>query len=93
MASYEQSIEPHLLQGEDFGGGKVNQWIRNRSNFKELLEEFNRREIQIKDLERGLVDFPAIQANREVFLCWEQHEADITYWHDLETGFAGREQL
>lgn len=93
LASYEQSTEPHLVQGDDFGGGKVNQWIRNLSAFKEVLEEFNQREIQIKDLDRGLVDFPAIQANREVFLCWEQHEDDITYWHDLETGYGGREKL
>ena len=65
-------------EGDDFGGGKVNQWIRNLAAFKELLEEFSRREIQVKDLERGLVDFPAVQAGREVFLCWELGEDDIT---------------
>lgn len=93
LASYDQSTEPRLTDGDDFGGGKVNQWVRNLSAFKELLEEFNRREIQVKDLERGLVDFPAIQAGREVFLCWELEEDDITHWHDLDSGFAGREKL
>jgi hypothetical protein len=93
LASYDQSTGPRLTDGDDFGGGKVNQWVRNLSAFKELLEEFNRREIQVKDLERGLVDFPAIQAGREVFLCWELEEADITHWHDLDSGYAGREKL
>jgi hypothetical protein len=93
LASYDQSTEPRLTEGDDFGGGKVNQWIRNLSAFKELLEEFNRREIQIKDIDRGLVDFPAIQAGREVFLCWEVEEDDITHWHDLDSGYAGRERL
>lgn len=93
LASYDQSTEPRLTDGDDFGGGKVNQWVRNLSAFKELLEEFNRREIQVKDLERGLIDFPAIQAGREVFLCWELEEDDITHWHDLDSGYAGRERL
>lgn len=93
LASYDQSTGPRLTDGDDFGGGKVNQWVRNLSAFKALLEEFNRREIQVKDLERGLVDFPAIQAGREVFLCWELEEDDITHWHDLDSGYAGREKL
>lgn len=93
LASYDQSTEPRLTEGDDFGGGKVNQWIRNLSAFKELLEEFNQREIQVKDIDRGLVDFPAIQAGREVFLCWELEEDDITHWHDLDSGYAGRERL
>ena len=93
LASYDQSTAPLLEEGDAFGGGKVNQWVRNLTAFKELLAEFTQREIQVKDLERGLVDFPAIQAGREVFLCWELAEADITHWHDLDTGFDGREQL
>ena len=54
---------------------------------------FSAGEIFIKDLERGLMDFPAIIGGREVFLCWEQDEDDIEFWHDLDTGFSGRERL
>ena len=57
------------------------------------MREFQSREIQIKDLERGLIDFPAIRGGREIFLCWEKDEEDIEYWHELDTGFAGREKL
>ena len=93
LASYDQSIAPRLSEGDDFGGGKVHQWIRNLAGFKELLAEFELREIQLKDIDRGLLDFPALRAGREIFLCWELSEPDITCWHDLETGFGGREQI
>ena len=58
-----------------------------------MLQEFQRREIQVKDLQRGLVDFPAMLEGREVFLCWEQDEEDIEFWHELDGGYAGRERL
>jgi len=60
---------------------------------RSLLREFSSREIMIKDLERGLVDFPSILAGREVFLCWERGEPDVEHWHDLDSGYAGREQI
>jgi hypothetical protein len=79
--------------GCDLGGASVNEWIRDLCRMREVLVWFESREIQLKDLERGLIDFPAVMAGREVFLCWEQDEEDIEFWHDLETGFAGRERL
>jgi hypothetical protein len=60
---------------------------------QEVLAEFQRRRIIIKDLERGLIDFPAIMGGKEVFLCWEQDEEEIEFWHDLDIGFSGRERL
>jgi hypothetical protein len=50
-------------------------------------------EVVLKDLERGLVDFPALRDDREVFLCWEESEDEVGFWHELETGYAGREPL
>ena len=47
----------------------------------------------IKDIDRGLIDFPAIIDDREVFLCWELGEDEVAYWHDLEAGYGGREPL
>ena len=58
-----------------------------------LLGEFQKRDIHIKDIERGLLDFPAIIGGREVFLCWELGEDNIEFWHDLETGYGGRERI
>ena len=79
--------------GADAGGGVVNSWVRMLADTRELLGEFEEREILIKDPERGLLDFPAIIGGKEVFLCWEKDEDDIEFWHDLDTGFAGRERL
>jgi hypothetical protein len=79
--------------GPDLGGEIVNTWVRVLAEIRELLLEFYQREIQIKDLERGLIDFPAIIGGKEVFLCWELQETDIGYWHDLDAGYAGRRPL
>jgi len=80
-------------QGNDIGGETVNNWIRVLADMQELLAEFQQRQIFIKDLERGLLDFPAVIGDKEVFLCWEQDEDKVEFWHDLETGFGGRERL
>jgi hypothetical protein len=89
----DKRLAPLMNPGHDVGGDLVNNWIRTLARMQELLTEFQRREIQIKDLERGLLDFPAVIGGREVFLCWEQDEEDIEFWHDLDSGFAGRERL
>ena len=49
--------------------------------------------IQVKDLSTGLVDFPALRGGREVLLCWRYNEARVEFWHDFESGFAGRQQI
>jgi hypothetical protein len=49
--------------------------------------------VQVKDIERGLVDFPSLRDGEEVLLCWHAGEDDIRYWHGLEEGFAGRRPL
>lgn len=89
----EERLRGLMVQGSDLGGSLVNVWARTLAEIRGLLSEFYRREIQIKDLDRGLVDFPAILGGREVFLCWERDEDDVEFWHELDSGFAGRERL
>src|ERR1700677_1483027 len=81
------------VSGEDLGGAVVNKAVRSLMEIRGVLQEFEEREIIIKDLERGLIDFPSLMAGKEVFLCWEKDEDDIEYWHDIDTGYAGREPL
>jgi len=45
----------------------------------------------IKDLDTGLVDFPALREGHEVYLCWKFDEPHIDYWHEIDAGFAGRQ--
>lgn len=49
--------------------------------------------IVVRDIERGLIDFPAILEGREVYLCWELGEDDVSWWHEIDSGYRGREPL
>jgi hypothetical protein len=86
-------LAPLLARGDDAGGEDVNQCVKAQSLLLDILSRFRAREIQVKDVQRGLLDFPALRDGREVFLCWEKDEEDIEFWHDLDAGYAGRERL
>ena len=47
----------------------------------------------MKDLEGGLVDFPTIWEGREVYLCWKLGEQEVSFWHEIDAGFTGRQPL
>ena len=76
------------------GGGEAGRVVSEA--FLELraaLAQLQAAEIVLRDLDRGLVDFPALREGNEIYLCWEEGEDEIEYWHDTETGFDGREPL
>lgn len=80
--------------GPQNGGGSPGRVVSEA--FVELqsaLTRLQEAEVVLRDLDRGLVDFPALRDGREVYLCWIEGEDEIGYWHDLEAGFAGREPL
>ena len=60
---------------------------------RRILETVERAGIVLRDIDQGLVDFPALMDGREVYLCWELGEDEVGYWHDLEGGYGGREPL
>ena len=49
--------------------------------------------ITLRDIEQGLIDFPALSGGRQVWLCWQLGESDVAFWHELETGFGSRRPL
>jgi hypothetical protein len=76
------------------GGGEPGRHVSEA--FLELrgaLGELQASEIVLRDLERGLVDFPSLRDECEVYLCWEEGEEEIGFWHDLEAGYGGRTPL
>ena len=76
------------------GGGAPGRVVA--AAFAELqraLGELQAMDIVLRDLERGLVDFPALRDGREVYLCWEEGEDEIGFWHDEDSGYAGRQPL
>ena len=60
---------------------------------RKLLLTLQEAGIVVRDIDRGLIDFPAIREEREVYLCWELGEDEVAYWHELDAGYRGREPL
>jgi hypothetical protein len=93
IAAYPE-LEPVFQQAIGNGGSK---------KAGELVVEFKRIEQHVqalqdigcvlKDLSSGLIDFPSLRAGREVWLCWKYDEPQVAYWHDLQSGFAGRQPI
>jgi hypothetical protein len=75
------------------GGGEGRQVGVAFLEVRRLLEVLQQSGIVLRDIDRGLVDFPAVIDEREVYLCWELGEDDVGYWHDMEAGYGGREPL
>jgi hypothetical protein len=87
----QEAREALTTAAEVNGGGRYGKQVGEA--FLELrarLAAVSEREIVLRDLERGLIDFPAIRDGREVYLCWVEGETDIEFWHDLDGGYAGR---
>jgi hypothetical protein len=86
----------HALAGGSTGngGGAAGKQVGEAFlEIQAIVGAFDGRGILLRDLDRGLVDFPSLLDGREVYLCWVDGEADIAYWHELDEGFAGRQPL
>jgi hypothetical protein len=76
------------------GGGAPGRVVSDAFlQLRSALEELQSAEVVLRDLERGLVDFPALREGTEVYLCWEEGEPEVSYWHEPEAGFGGRQPL
>ncbi len=79
------------------GGGGIAQGVAYATVLTELTAEMSELDtlgVQLKDFERGLIDFPSLRDGRVVLLCWQLGEGDeLEWWHDVDAGFAGRTPL
>ncbi len=81
---------------ETGGGGMAGGTIYFKSLFEvgRLTNEIDELGVQMKDYTRGLIDFPSMREGQTVLLCWQLGEPErIEWWHEIETGFAGRKPL
>jgi hypothetical protein len=69
------------------------QFQRESHAFTQAAEQLERLGVLVKDLDTGLVDFPALRHGEEVLLCWQVGEDEVAHWHGLDEGFAGRKPL
>ena len=88
------SLETVLRAADGNGGSKkAGDYVLLMQRLNACTSTFQEWGIELKDLESGLVDFPHYRDGQLVYLCWQRGEARIEYWHDLESGFAGRQPL
>jgi hypothetical protein len=69
------------------------EYVESVSHLMLLIHQIKELGVLLKDAEKGLCDFPYIRQGKVVYLCWQLGEDRIEYWHDIESGFAGREPL
>ncbi len=94
IESLEDDIAPVLASAHMNSGGPVAGKFavalhRLQAHAARIREEG----IFLRDVEAGLVDFPAIRFEREIFLCWKLGEGNVQFWHELDGGYAGRKPL
>ncbi len=94
IVSQIPELEPVLAKAKINGGYKkgVN-YVSKLTNFYDFINSIEETGCLLKDIDLGLVDFPSIRDGREVYLCWRLGEDRVRFWHELDTGFAGRKPL
>jgi hypothetical protein len=84
-------------EGAELGGGGMSSGLAYAnilSDFTAEMAELEGMGIQLKDFDRGLIDFPSLREGRVVLLCWQLGEGDeLEWWHDMDAGFGGRTPL
>jgi hypothetical protein len=93
VVDWEKAVPVLKLARMNGGGKEAGPYLSDLNELNQRMRELMEMGIQLKDLDRGLVDFPAWREDREVFLCWHLGEDAVRFWHDLESGYAGRQPL
>jgi hypothetical protein len=96
LSRFRKAAKKAADAAERGGGGIVRgvEYAELLTQFTEEMLELESLGVQLKDFERGLVDFPSLREGRVVLLCWQLGEGDeLEWWHDIEAGFAGRTPL
>ncbi len=96
LAGYRREAKLAAEGAEQGGGGMEGgaHYATVLTQFTTEMSELEALGVQLKDFDRGLVDFPSLRDGRVVLLCWQLGEGDeLEWWHDMEAGFGGRTPL
>ncbi len=75
------------------GNATLSKIAEDFNKLDELVHQVLETGVQVKDINTGLLDFPAWRVDHEVYLCWKYGEDKIGFWHEVEAGFAGRRPI
>ena len=90
----QPQLEAMLNKAVNNGGSVVSaEALSAFEALKDILHEIQQYDVYVKDVNSGLVDFPSIRQGEVVFLCWQFGEEMVSFWHELEDGFKGRQPL
>ena len=96
LAQYRDEARK-AAEAAERGGGGIDRGVAYAGVLTEMTSQMSELEtlgVQLKDFERGLIDFPSLRDGRVVLLCWQMGEGDeLEWWHDVDAGFAGRTPL
>jgi hypothetical protein len=92
------AIRPELEAGlqkalGNGGSSATGELIGLMQRVRGLVQQIQSHGVLVKDIDQGLLDFPAEIEGRAAFLCWKFGEQSVSHWHDLDAGFAGRQPL
>jgi len=89
----EEISRIHKAAGGNGGGDYSVELLEHSTKIAEVLEQIGQLGVIVKDADEGLLDFPHLREDREVFLCWKKGEKEVKFWHELNTGYKGRKPL
>ena len=85
---------PALRQAKGNGGNPAaSQLVEDFGRLESLVQRIQAAGALVKDVNTGLLDFPAMREGREVYLCWRYNEPSVQFWHEIDAGFSGRQEL
>lgn len=85
---------PAIEKSAGNGGNKaLSKMVQDFERLDTLIHQILDTGVQIKDINIGLLDFPSLRDEHEVYLCWKYGENDIAFWHEIDAGFAGRQPI
>ncbi len=90
----QPDVWPAVAKSAGNGGNRaLSDMVQDFEKLDTLIHRMQDTGVLIKDVNLGLLDFPALKDGREVYLCWQYGEGEIAFWHEIEAGFAGRQPI
>ncbi len=94
LANMGAKLETLIQHANGNGGNKAgSEYAMVLQSFNAHLSFFQDLGCDLKDLDQGLVDFLSYRDGKLIYLCWRRGEDQVRYWHDLDTGYGGRQPL